>query len=43
MGKSWVRFRSLDDRLVDLIGGTIGSIGVAEFVALVSPFGRCRG
>jgi uncharacterized protein YdhG (YjbR/CyaY superfamily) len=35
MGKSCVRFRNLDDLPVELIGETIASVPVAEFVAQV--------
>ena len=33
MGKSCVRFKRLDDLPVELIGETIGAVGVAEFVS----------
>lgn len=35
MGKSCVRFRSLDDLPLDLIGATIASTSVEEFIELV--------
>jgi hypothetical protein len=34
MGKSCVRFKSLDDLPLDLIGDTIASVGVDDFIAL---------
>jgi len=36
VGKSCVRFRKLDDLPVDLIGETIGSVSVSDFVELAS-------
>ena len=33
MGKSCVRFKSLDDLPLDVLGEAIGKIGVDEFVA----------
>lgn len=41
-GKSWVRFRKLDDLPLELTGESIASLGVAEFVAQVEAAQRAR-
>jgi uncharacterized protein YdhG (YjbR/CyaY superfamily) len=42
VGKSCVRFKKLDDLPLELIGDTIGSVGVEEFVDLVKKVTRSR-
>jgi hypothetical protein len=34
MGKSCVRFRSLDDLPLDLIGDAVAAVGVDDFIAM---------
>jgi hypothetical protein len=33
MGKLYVRFRTLDDLLLDVVGGAFGRTPIAEFIA----------
>jgi uncharacterized protein YdhG (YjbR/CyaY superfamily) len=42
VGKSCVRFRKLDDLPLELIGDSIASLGVEEFVARVEEVGSVR-
>ncbi len=42
VGKSCVRFKKLDDLPLELIGDTIGSVGVEEFVDLAKKAVRSR-
>ena len=42
VGKSCVRFRTLEDLPLDLMGETIGSLGVSEFIERVEEAGSVR-